>query len=215
MASCDMVNECSTFSPPIICCIQKRKFLYPPRTPDLVFTRFSATSTTVFDLLIARFLLVVLLSSIIITNKNGQPCVNFYGIQLLGDSSKDFHHSRHTKPIHSRKFFLEISCSSNCFCKEYKLCLYRVVHWKLFLVSTIWSQTIQNAQRGPASPTLWRRCSSSSICYNIESNELPRWYPFDIFRDHCVLVFKTLMQEAAESFQYPQLVREPLTLELK
>ena len=39
--------------------------------------------------------------------------------------------------------------------------------------------------------------------------------PIDEFKDHYVLVFDlTSMQEATENFHYPQLVGEPLKLEL-
>ena len=40
--------------------------------------------------------------------------------------------------------------------------------------------------------------------------------PIDNFKDHCVLVFDlTSMQDASENCHYPELVGEPLRLELK
>jgi len=56
------------------------------------------------------------------------------------------------------------------------------------------------------------------LCYDNQSNELSRCYfsiPTDNFKDHCVLVFDlTSMQDASENCQYPELVREPLRLQL-
>ena len=62
---------------------------------------------------------------------------NIYNI----DSSKHFHHSCQTKPVHPRKHFSQGSSSLDCYRNEYKLCIHWLVHWKPFLVSTFWSQT--------------------------------------------------------------------------
>ena len=43
------------------------------------------------------------------------------GVQLFGNSCKDFHHSCQTKPVHSRKHFQQCSSSSDCYCNEHKL----------------------------------------------------------------------------------------------
>ena len=45
------------------------------------------------------------------------------------------------KPVHSKKHFRQCSSSSGCYCNEYKLCIYWILYWKIFLASTIWSQT--------------------------------------------------------------------------
>ena len=58
----------------------------------------------------------------------------------------------------------------------------------------------------------------SPLCYNNEINELEVDIPsilIDNFKDHYVLVFDlTSMQDATENFHYPELVEEPLRLEL-
>ena len=60
-------------------------------------------------------------------------------VQLFGNSCEDFHHFCQTKPVHSRQHFQQCSCSSDCYCNEYKLCIHWIFYWKSILVSTIWS----------------------------------------------------------------------------
>ena len=50
------------------------------------------------------------------------------------DFGKDIHHTCETEPIHSRKQFQQCSHSSNRYCNEHKLCLYRFVYRKPILV---------------------------------------------------------------------------------
>ena len=47
----------------------------------------------------------------------------------------------HRQNLFFQEPYQQRSSSSNCYCNDYKLCLYRIIHWKSFLLWTIWSQT--------------------------------------------------------------------------
>ena len=59
---------------------------------------------------------------------NRHACLHSSEIQIIGDSSKDFHHSCQTKPVHSRKHFQQCSISSDCYCNEYNFSIYCILY---------------------------------------------------------------------------------------
>ena len=91
-----------------------------------------------------------------------------------------------------------------------------------FTENPFWYQQFDLRQirilRGAANCWFWYCWLLPPLCYNNESNELSGWYslnPHDDFKDHYVLVFDlTSMQDATENCHYPELVGEPLRLEL-
>ena len=198
--------------------MKSRLRLIRAKEPDLIFTWLATTPKLVFELLIAHSTLVVLLSRMIITKRKGHACIYSYEVQLLGISSKDFQHSYQTKPFHPRKHFQQCSSSSNCHCNEYKLCIYRIVYWKSFLVSTIWSQIIKILREDQ--PIL--DFDDADNCRLYVTTMKAMNFQDDItsarisnFNDHYVIEFDlTSMQDATENCHYPELVGEPLRLEL-
>ena len=156
-----------------------------------------------------------MLSKMVIRKKNGHACWYSFGVHFSGNSCKDFHQSCQKKAFHSREHFQKCSSLSDCFCNEYKLCIYWIIQWKRIPVSRIFSPTKSTTQRS-VNCRVWCCWQLSRLCYDNENNELWRWYPFiSNFKDHYKLVFDfTLMQDATENCQYPDLVGNPLRVEL-
>ena len=68
-------------------------------------------------IVVVHFTLVILLSRVIITEKEWTCSLMHLcscRLQVFGDLGKDIHHTCETKPIHSRKHFQQCSHSSNC-----------------------------------------------------------------------------------------------------
>ena len=82
------------FSPLLNCCIQIWKLGYDWSEADLNFTRLVTTPTLVLDLLIARFMLVVLLLMLIIRKKDWICFHTLLWSSIFEKSSKEFNHSR-------------------------------------------------------------------------------------------------------------------------
>ena len=93
------------------------------------FTWLTTTPTVVLDLLIVSFTLVVLLSRMNITKKNGHACIQSRGVQLFGNFGKNVYHLCQTKPVYWRKHFKQFSSLSNCHCNENKLCIHCILYW--------------------------------------------------------------------------------------
>ena len=130
----------------------------------------------------------------------------------------DIHHTCETKPIHSRKHFQQCSHSSDCYFNEHKLCLSGS-----FTENAFWYQQFDVGQirilRG-GQPIVDFDTADNCRLYvttmkamNFQ-DDIPS-IPIDDFKDHYVLLFDlTSMQDATENCHYPELVGEPLRLEL-
>ena len=141
MVSRCKVNGKSNFSPLLNGYVHLGKLRYGESEPDLIFPWLATTPMLVLEVLIANSILALLLGGMIITRKE-RTCLHILlWSSIFGDSSKDFHHSCQTKPVHSRKHFQQCSSPSDCYCNECKLCIHWILYWKLILVSTIWSPT--------------------------------------------------------------------------
>ena len=154
----------------------------------------------------------------IITKKNGLARLCSFRIHLFRDLGKDIHHTSETKPIHSRKHFQECSQSSSRDYNEHKLCLYC-----FFTKSPFWYRQFDFTQirilRGGQTIVDFDTADNCRLyvttmkAMNFQ-DDVPST-PIDDFKDHYVLVFDlTSMQDATENCHYPELVGEPLRLEL-
>ena len=136
----------------------------------------------------------------------------------IGNSCKDFYHSCQTKPVHSRKHFQQCSSSSDCYCNDYKLC----IHWSHtenpFCFEQFELRQIRILRGGQPivdfdAADNFRLCFTTMKAMNFQ-DDIPS-IPIDNFKDHYVLVFDlTSLQDATENCHYPELVGEPLGLEL-
>ena len=137
--------------------------------------------------------------------------------QIFRDIGKGIHHTCQTKPIHPRRYFQQCSHSSSRDCNEHKLCLYLFFYWKPILVPFDLRQI--RILRG-GQPIVDFDTADNCRLYVTPmkamdfQDDIPS-IPTDDFKDHYVLVFDlTSMQEATENCHYPELVGEPLRLEL-
>ena len=98
-------------------------------------TWLAATPTSVLELWIAHFTLVVLLLRMSITKREWTCSL----MLLLNTIIRRLwqRHSSYLPDIHSRKHFQQYPHSVDCFCNEHKLYLYWFFYWKPILVSTI------------------------------------------------------------------------------
>ena len=173
---------------------------------------------SVLELWIVHFTLDVLLSRMIITKRKWTCSLMLLWNTIIWRLGKDIHHTCGAKPIHSRKHFQQCSHSSCSDCNEHKLCF-----TGSFTENPFWYQQFDLRQirilRG-GQPIVdfdtadnCRLYVTSMKAMNFE-DDIPS-IPIDDFKDHYVLVFDlTSMQDATENCHYPELVGEPLRLEL-
>ena len=138
---------------------------------------------------------------------------------MLGDFGKDIHHTCEAKPIHSRKHFQQCSHLWSRDCNEHKLCL----HWFFFTKNPLWYQKFDLRQvrvlrRGQPfvdfdTADNFRIHVTTMKAMSLQ-DDFPS-IPIVDFKDHYVLVFDlNSMQDVTENCHYPELVGEPLRLEL-
>ena len=137
MISCCMVNWEFIFSPLLNWCIPIWKLSCERSEPDLILSRLATNPMIVFEVFIAHPTLVILLSRTSFQRKIWHNCIYSREVQLLGNSSKDFHPFCQAKTVHQKNYSQQCCSSSNCHCKEHKLCIYWFSHWKSILVSAI------------------------------------------------------------------------------
>ena len=138
-------------------------------------------------------------------------------MQLFVDFGKDIHHTCQTKPIHSRKHFQQssrrvaIAMNTNSaftgsltenqfWYQQFDLRQSRILRGGQPIVDF---DTADNC----------RLYVTTMKAMNFQ-DDIPST-PIDVFKDHYVLVFDlTSMPDATENCHYPELVGEPLRLEL-
>ena len=149
---------------------------------------------------------------------NGHASLYSCGVQLIGNSCKDFHHCCQTKPFHSRKHFQQ--CPSSSVANAMNT---NSAFTGSYTDSPLWYQQFDISQftilRG-GHPIVNFDTADSCRLYvtkmeamNFQDDVPPIW--IDTFTDNSVLVFDlSSMQDATENCYYTELVGELLRLEL-
>ena len=129
---------------------------------------------------------------------------------------KDFHHSYTTEPIHSRKYIQQRTYTSTSHCNEFKLCVYWLLCREPILVSNslIW-EILEYSEEDSQLYTTIRQIIAACM-----SQQWKQWTFKMIFHQFQLIISKSItyyclssMQDA-EHCHYPELIGEPLRLEL-
>ena len=148
--------------------------------------------------------------------KRSYACIYSCGILFLGDSSKVFHHSCQTKSIPHWIRSLQTSSSSDCDCNEYKFSFIGSYTENQFWCQLFGFRQIKVLRRGQPIVDF----DAAHVCClhfmkkkAMNSQDEIHSISFQIYKEHYVLVFNlTLMHNATENYEYPELVRETLRL---